>query len=41
MHGNAEHTGGDAAGAFLQKLSEIQENAVFRALEDVFSRLMG
>ena len=41
IHGNAEHTGGDAAGAFLQKLSEIQENAVFRVLEDVFSRLMG
>lgn len=41
IHGNAEHTGGNAAGAFLQKLSEIQENAVFRVLEDVFSRLMG
>ena len=41
IHGNAEHTGGDATGAFLQKLSEIRENAVFRALEDVFSHLMG
>lgn len=40
IHGNAEHTGGDATDALLQKLSEMQETAVFRVLEDAFSRLM-